>query len=65
MPHQSAAHRTLASAAAGLLSGGLAATIHGLHCQETAMPMIAIFHSVGVVLSTVAGAILSSRLLRR
>jgi hypothetical protein len=55
---------TLAGAAAGLLSGGLAATVYGLHCQETAIPFVAIFYTLGIVLSTAAGAIIGSRVLR-
>jgi hypothetical protein len=54
----------LAGGAAGLLAGGLAATIYGLHCQETAAPFVAIWYSLGVLLSTLAGALIGSRFLR-
>ncbi len=54
----------LAGAAAGLLAGGVAATVYGLHCQETAAPFVALWYSLGVVLSTLAGALLGSRILR-
>lgn len=54
----------LAGAAAGLLAGGVAATIYGLHCQEIAAPFVALWYSFGMVLSAALGAGLGSRLLR-
>lgn len=54
----------LAGAAAGLLAGGVAATIYGLHCQETAAPFVALWYSAGVLLSTVTGALIGWRALR-
>lgn len=54
----------LAGAAAGLLAGGVAATVYGLHCQETAAPFVAIWYSFGVILSTMVGALIGSRALR-
>lgn len=54
----------LAGAAAGLLAGGLAATVYGLHCAETAAPFVALWYSLGVLLSAVAGAIVGPRVLR-
>jgi hypothetical protein len=54
----------LAGAAAGLLAGGLAATVYGLHCQETAAPFVAIWYSLGVLLSALLGAVIGSRALR-
>jgi hypothetical protein len=54
----------LAGAAAGLLAGGLGATIYGLHCQETAAPFVAIWYSLGMALSTLTGAVFGSRVLR-
>jgi|JI10StandDraft_1071094.scaffolds.fasta_scaffold28227_5 hypothetical protein len=54
----------LGGAAAGLLAGGIAATVYGLHCQEVASPFVAIWYSLGIALSTLAGATLGSRLLR-
>lgn len=53
-----------AGAAAGLLAGGLAATIYGLYCQETAAPFVAIWYSLGIALSGGLGAIAGSRILR-
>jgi hypothetical protein len=54
----------LAGAAAGLLAGGLAATVYGLHCDEFAAPVVALWYSLGIALSTLLGAIAGSRLLR-
>lgn len=54
----------MAGAGAGLLAGGLAAVVYGFHCDEFAMPMVAIWYSLGIALSTLSGAVLGSRLLR-
>lgn len=54
----------LAGAAAGLLAGGVAATIYGLHCQEVAAPFVALWYSLGMVLTAAIGAIIGSRALR-
>jgi hypothetical protein len=54
----------LAGAAAGLLAGGVAATIYGLHCQEPAAAFVALWYSLGIALSTLAGAVIGSRALR-
>lgn len=54
----------LAGAAAGLLAGGIAATVYGLHCQEVAAPFVALWYSLGMILSTVVGATIGSRVLR-
>lgn len=54
----------LAGAAAGLLAGGVAATVYGLHCQEIAAPFVALWYTLGIFLTTTLGATLGSRLLR-
>ncbi len=54
----------LAGAVAGLLAGGIAATVYGLHCAETGAPFVAIWYSMGVILSAVVGAIVGPRVLR-
>ena len=54
----------LAGAAAGLLAGGLGATIYGLYCQESAAPFVAIWYSVGIGLSGLLGSLIGSRVLR-
>ncbi len=53
-----------AGAAAGLLAGGLGATIYALHCPELAAPFIGIWYLLGMLIPTVAGALLGPRLLR-
>jgi hypothetical protein len=55
---------TLAGAAAGLFSGGLGATIYGLHCPEHAMAFVAIWYTLGVAAVTAIGALLGPWLLR-
>ena len=55
---------TLAGGAAGLLAGGLAATVYGLHCQEVAAPFVALWYSLGMILTAAVGAVAGSRLLR-
>lgn len=54
----------LAGAAAGLLAGGVAATVYGLHCAETAAPFVALWYSLGIFLSAALGALLGPRVLR-
>lgn len=54
----------LAGAAAGLLAGGVGATVYGLHCQEVAAPFVALWYSLGMVLTAAVGAVAGSRLLR-
>jgi hypothetical protein len=53
----------LAGAAAGLLSGALAATIYGFHCPEMAAPFLLIWYTLGIAFSALLGAVLGSRLL--
>lgn len=48
---------TLAGAAAGLLTAGLATTLYGLHCPEHTAPFVAVWYSLGMGLATIAGAI--------
>jgi len=55
---------TLAGAAAGLFSGGLGATIYGLHCPEHAMAFVAIWYTLGVAAVTAIGALLGPWVLR-
>ncbi len=47
----------LAGAAAGLFSGGVAATIYGLHCPEHTMAFVAVWYSLGIALVTALGAV--------
>jgi hypothetical protein len=47
----------LAGAAAGLLAGGLAATLYAAHCTDDSPLFVAIWYSLGVGIVTAAGAI--------
>ncbi len=64
MRHLAPTRLALAGAAAGLLAGGVAATVYGIHCAETAAPFVALWYSVGVILSAGLGALLGPRVLR-
>lgn len=54
----------LAGAAAGLLAGGVGATVYGLHCQESSAAFVVIWYSLGVAASVGLGALLGPRVLR-
>jgi hypothetical protein len=54
----------LAGGAAGLLSGGLAAVVYGLYCQESTAPFVAVWYSAGIAGCALVGAVLGPRLLR-
>ncbi len=53
-----------AGAAAGLLAGGLGATVYGLHCQETAAAFTAVWYTAGMALWPLIGALIGQRALR-
>lgn len=53
-----------AGAAAGLLAGAAAAAVYALHCPESALPFIGIWYVLGMLIPTVAGALLGPKLLR-
>ncbi|HEY7900060.1 MAG TPA: DUF1109 domain-containing protein [Caulobacteraceae bacterium] len=53
-----------AGAAAGLLAGGLSVVIYGLFCQETAVPFVALWYSLGILACVAIGAMAGPRLLR-
>ena len=55
---------TLAGAACGLFSGGVAAMAYCLHCPETAPAFVATWYSLGLMLTTAVGALLGGRMLR-
>lgn len=57
-------HAALAGAAAGLLAGGVAATIYGLHCDESTAPFVALWYTLGIALTALTGAIAGTRILR-
>ena len=48
---------TLAGAAAGLLTAGLATTLYGLHCPEHTAAFVAVWYSLGIALAAAAGAL--------
>ncbi|MDF0542947.1 DUF1109 domain-containing protein [Sphingobium sp. H39-3-25] len=54
----------LAGAAAGLASGGCAATLYGLHCPEASAMFVLTWYTLGMGLATLAGAFFGPRLLR-
>lgn len=54
----------LAGAAAGLLAGAIAATAYALHCPELEAPFLAVWYVLGMLIPTLAGAMLGPRLLR-
>jgi hypothetical protein len=54
----------IAGLAAGLLSGGLAATAYGLHCPETSAAFVATWYLLGVLGSGLLGAFAGVRVLR-
>jgi hypothetical protein len=53
-----------AGAAAGFLSGALAATLYGLHCPEQGAAFVATWYSLGIAGATVLGAVTGRWLLR-
>ena len=54
----------LAGAAAGLLAGGLAATLYAIHCPDNSPLFVALWYAPVVVLIALAGAVIGHRLLR-
>jgi hypothetical protein len=53
-----------AGAAAGLLAGGLAATLYAIHCPDDSPLFVALWYLPVVTLIALAGALLGSRLFR-
>ncbi len=54
----------LAGAAAGLLAGGVGATVYGLYCAESAATFVATWYTLGIAASAGLGAIIGARVLR-
>jgi len=54
----------LAGAAAGMLSGAVAALVYCLHCPELGAPFVGVWYLVGMLIPTAAGALVGPRLLR-
>jgi hypothetical protein len=62
---QGAATRpALSGAVAGLMSGGLAATVYAAHCTDDSPLFVATWYSIGIAGLTAAGAAAGSRVLR-
>jgi hypothetical protein len=55
---------TLTGFAAGLMAGGLGATIYGFHCTEEAMPFLAIWYTLGIAMVAALGAAIGRWALR-
>ena len=51
-------------AAAGLLAGGLGASVYGLYCAETAATFVVAWYTLGIAASAALGAVIGTRLLR-
>lgn len=49
---------TLAGAAAGLLTAGLATTLYGLHCPEHSAAFVAVWYTMGMAIAVAAGALI-------
>ena len=54
----------LAGAAAGLFSGAVGAVVYCFHCPELEAPFIAFWYLLGILIPSVAGALIGPRLLR-
>lgn len=54
----------LAGFATGLFSGGVAATVYGLHCPEHTFTFVALWYSLGVLLTAALGALIGRWALR-
>jgi hypothetical protein len=55
---------TVAGFAAGAFSGGLAATLYGLHCPEATFVFVALWYTLGVAVSGGIGAVVGRWALR-
>jgi len=53
-----------AGAAAGALAGGIAAAAYALHCDEMALPFVALWYVLGMAIPAVLGAVLAPPWLR-
>ena len=57
-------HLRRAGALAGFASGASAALVYALHCPELAAPFIGTWYVLGMLIPTLAGALLGERLFR-
>jgi hypothetical protein len=61
---QAPANLRASGAAAGLLSGAVAATVYALACSESSAAFILVWYSAGIALVTAIGALLGPKFLR-
>jgi hypothetical protein len=54
----------VSGAVAGLLAGGLAATLYATHCPDDSPLFVAIWYSLAIALVVLAGAVVGRRVLR-
>jgi hypothetical protein len=54
----------LAGACAGLVAASLGTMVYALHCPEMQAPFLAVWYLLGMLIPTVAGALLGPKLLR-
>ncbi len=54
----------IAGAAAGLLAGGVGASVYGLYCEETAATFVVTWYTLGIAASSALGALVGARALR-
>ena len=54
----------LAGASAGLASAAVGATVYALHCPEMQAPFLAIWYVLGMLIPTLAGALIGAKWLR-
>jgi hypothetical protein len=57
-------HLTLAGAAVGLAAGAFASLVYSFHCYESAMPFVAIWYTLGILIAGLIGAVLGRWVLR-
>jgi hypothetical protein len=62
--HGASTRPTLTGAVAGLLAGGLGATLYAAHCVDDSPLFVALWYSLGVLIVTGIGALAGRRLLR-
>jgi hypothetical protein len=55
---------TVAGAAAGLAAGAIASLVYSFHCDESAMPFIAVWYTLGILIPGLIGAIAGRFVLR-
>lgn len=55
---------TLAGLAAGLMAGAAGAWVYGFHCNESSMPFLTLWYTLGVVVTGAFGALVARPLLR-